>query len=78
MTFEWNAGSGVEAYWLGIGTSQAAVANSPYGNIFAQSTGTKTSQFVSGIPLTGNPVYVRLWWKIGTKWFYTDSTYQTR
>ena len=78
MTVQWNAGSAVDEYWLGVGTSQAAIANTPWGNIFADSVETKTSQWVSGIPLTGKPVFVRLWWRIGTTWFYTDSTYQTQ
>jgi hypothetical protein len=78
MTVQWNAGSAVDEYWLGVGTSQAAIANTPWGDIFAASAGTKTSQFVDDIPLTGNPVFVRLWWKTGTTWFYTDSTYQTQ
>ena len=78
VTFQWSAGSAVVKYYLGVGTSQAAVASSPWGDIFAQSTGTNTSAGVSGIPLTGNPVFVRLWWKIGTTWSFTDYTYQTQ
>ena len=78
VTFQWSAGSVVAEYWLGVGTTQAAVANNPWGDIFAQSTGTNTSAIVSGIPLIGNPVFVRLWWKIGTTWSFTDYTYQTQ
>jgi len=77
-TFQWNAGSGVDQYYLSVGTSQASVANAPWGDIFAQSTETNPSQVVSGIPLTGNPVYVRLWWRIGTMWTSTAHTYQTQ
>jgi hypothetical protein len=61
-----------------VGTSQAAVDTTPLGDIFAQSVGTNTSQVVSGIPLTGNPVFVRLWWRVGTTWTSTASTYQTQ
>ncbi|MEE9123703.1 MAG: hypothetical protein V3U14_04295, partial [candidate division NC10 bacterium] len=77
-TFQWNAGSGVDQYYLGVGTSQAAVDQAPYGDIFSQFTGTNPSQVVSGIPLTGNPVYVRLWWRMGTTWTSTAHTYQTQ
>ncbi len=77
-TFQWNAASGVEEYYLGVGTSQAAVDHAPYGDLFAQSTETNTSQVISGIPLTGNPVYVRLWWRRGTSWTSTAHTYQTQ
>jgi hypothetical protein len=75
-TFQWSPSSGVAEYYLGVGTSQTAVANAPWGNLFAQSTGTTTSAIVSGMPLTGSPVFVRLWWKIGTTWAFTDYTYQ--
>jgi uncharacterized repeat protein (TIGR02059 family) len=78
VTFEWSAGSGVDEYYLGVGTSQAAVANAPWGDLFAGYTGTNTSQLVSNIPINGNPTYVRLWWRIGSTWSFTDSTYQTQ
>ncbi|MEX2490763.1 MAG: hypothetical protein WD425_03265, partial [Nitrospirales bacterium] len=71
-TFQWNPGSGVEQYYLRVGTSQDA------GDIFSQLTGTNSSQAVSGIPLTGEPVYVRLWWNMGSGWTSTAHTYQTR
>jgi len=63
MTVQWSGDSGVDEYWLtvphsGVGTSQAAIASKPWGNIFAEYVGNKTSQFVAGIPLTGNPVFV--------------------
>ena len=76
VTFQWTAGSGVDSYWLGVGTSQASLANNPWGDISSQST-TSTSLTVSGIPINGNPVYVRLWWNVGSTWFFTDYTYQT-
>ena len=78
VPFQWSAGSGVDEFFLGVGTSQAAIANAPWGNIFADSVGTKTYQWVRGIPLTGNPVFVRLWWKNGETWFFADYKYQTR
>ena len=76
VTFQWTAGSGVNSYWLGVGTSQASLVSNPWGDIFSQST-TSTSAIVSGIPINGNPVYVRLWWHVGSAWFFTDYTYQT-
>ena len=78
VTFQWSAGIGVDQYWLGVGTSQANVdGSSSYGDIYAQSTGTSTSALVTGIPLDGNTVYVRLWYKISTTWDFNDYTYQT-
>ncbi len=78
VTFHWSAGDGLDMYYLGVGTSQASVENSPWGNIFIGSTGLNTSQQVTGIPLDGNTVYVRLWWRIGGRWKFIDYTYQTQ
>ena len=81
VTFDWTPGEGWGEYWLGVGTSQAAVANSPWGDTFAGSTGANTSQAVSGIPITGNMVFVRLWYRVagsGNPWFFVDYTYQTQ
>ena len=75
VTFQWSAGSGVNMYYLGIGTSQASIKNSPWGDIYAQYTNTGTTATVSGIPLDGSTVYVRLWYKINTAWFFKDYTY---
>ena len=78
VIFQWEVVSSASQYYLGVGTSPSSVANVPWGDIFAKNTGTNISQSVSGIPITGNPVYVRLWWRIGTEWFFTDYTYQTQ
>ena len=78
VTFQWSAGSGVEEYYIGVGTSQASIENSPWGDIDAQSTGTSTSAEITGIPLDGNTVYVRLWYLINGVWdYYVDYTYLT-
>lgn len=76
VTFTWS-GTGVTNYWLGVGTTPQSVAQSPGGDIYYQSQGTNTSVTVHGIPLTGNPVYVRLWYKTATQWTYRDYIYQT-
>ena len=72
VTFDWSAGSGVEKYHLYVGTTLGGK------DIYDQSQGTGTSVSVSGIPITGNPVYVRLWWKIAGTWSTTDYTYHTQ
>ncbi|MDR4506278.1 MAG: hypothetical protein MRK01_16015 [Candidatus Scalindua sp.] len=77
VTFEWNAGAEVTGYWLGVGTSFASVSTSPWGDIYAASSGTNTMQQVTGIPTNGNPVYLRLWWRNNGVWDYEDYTYQT-
>ena len=79
VPFQWSPGTGVTAYWLGVGTSTTSVSTTPYGDIYGSTTGTKTTQQVTGIPINGYPVYVRLWWKISNgAWTYTDYTYQTQ
>jgi hypothetical protein len=76
VTFDWTPGVGWGDFELGVGTSPASVANWPWGDIAFHATGANTSQVVSGVPLTGNPVYVRLWYKKEDgSWHYTDATY---
>ncbi|MDR4506213.1 MAG: hypothetical protein MRK01_15685 [Candidatus Scalindua sp.] len=76
-TFEWSADSGVSQYWLSIGTSIAALDNTPYGDVYSRNQGISTSATVPTIPLNGNTLYVRLWYKDGDKWEHVDYTYQT-
>ena len=78
VTFEWKAGTGVTQYWLGVATSQQALQSPPWGDLYTQSTGTRTSATVSGIPLNGNAVYVRLWFIRNGSWLFEDSTYGTQ
>ena len=70
VTFLWNAGTGATAYWLDVGTVQGQ------GNIFAGQLATSVlSQSVSGIPISGGSVYVRLWTQLGGVWQFNDYTY---
>ncbi|MDR4506255.1 MAG: cadherin-like domain-containing protein [Candidatus Scalindua sp.] len=79
VNFQWSAGTGVSVYWLGVGTSFSSVNTPPYGDIYGASTLKRITQQVTGIPMNGSLVYVRLWWKIGTgAWTYGDYTYQTQ
>jgi hypothetical protein len=68
-TFTWSAGSGASAYWLDVGTARGQ------GNIFAANVGLVTSRTVSGIPINGGTIYVRLWTQLGGTWYYNDYTY---
>ena len=72
VTFQWSAGSSVAEYHLYVGTTPGGK------DIYNLSQGTGTSVSVSGIPINGNPVYARLWWRIGGTWSSTDYTYQTQ
>ncbi len=62
VTFSWTPGTGVQAYWLDVGTTFGQ------GNIFGANVGTVLSKTVSGIPSTGQPIYVRLWAMISGVW----------
>jgi hypothetical protein len=68
VTFAWSAGTGVSQYWLEIGTTPGGT------NLFNASTGTNTSQTVTGLPTTGT-LFVRLWSLQGGVWRVNDYVY---
>ncbi len=70
--FAWNAGSQALEYFLYVGTTAGS------NNIYGRSQALATSVSVSGIPISGSPVYVRLWTRFSTGWQYTDYTYGTQ
>jgi hypothetical protein len=39
------------------------------------SAGPITSSTVSGLPVNGSTVYVRLWWQINGAWLFGDYSY---
>lgn len=79
VTFAWNTVSGALEYWLDVGTRPFS-STVTTGSIYSRSV-TNTSAVVSGIPQTGNDVYVRVWYMLGTKmqpdWRYRDFRYET-
>jgi hypothetical protein len=68
-SFVWSPGTGATSYWLDVGTLPGG------SNIFSQGVGLATSQTVSGLPVTGVPIYVRLWTQLGGSWLYRDYQY---
>ena len=70
VTFRWNAGQGIQQYYLYVGTSFGA------NNVYAQSQGTNLTATVNGLPTDGRSVYVRLWSFSGSTWLYQDYIYQ--
>src|SRR2546430_331878 len=68
--FSWSAGAGATQYWLSVGTTGAGSSN-----VYAQSQGTSVSATVSGLPLDGSSVYVRLWTLLGGTWQFNDYSY---
>ena len=69
VTFFWNTGTGVSEYWLEIGTNFAG------NQLYSQSQGTNLSVTVSGLPVNGSTLYVRMWSKISGVWQFNDYVY---
>lgn len=68
-TFGWSPVAGALEYFFYAGTSAGA------NNIAGRSTGTTTSVTVSGLPVSGQAVYVRLWTRFSAGWQYRDIAY---
>lgn len=77
VRFAWSAGTGVEGYYLGVGTTAGAVSRYPWGDLFSGDVGAALSWEVTGIPLNGQPIYVRLWWSADGEWNFMDYSYST-
>jgi hypothetical protein len=69
VTFTWSAGPGATTYWLDVGTNAGSA------DLFSRSVGLATSQSVSGLPVLGGPVYVRLWSQVNGSWLFNDYFY---
>src|SRR5438552_4064604 len=71
-TFSWSAGAGAMQFWVSIATTGAGSFN-----VYSQGQGTNLSATVSGLPVDGSPVYVRLWTQLGggTGWVLNDYTF---
>lgn len=69
-TFTWSPGVRVEKFWLFVGTS---LGNN---NIYGGDQGTSTSVTLSGLPVNGQVLYVRLWSYIDGAWQYSDASYR--
>jgi len=66
VTFLWNSSAGVSEYWLEIGTNPGGY------QLYSRSHGTDLSGTVSGLPVNGSTLYVRLWSKISAVWQFND------
>ncbi len=71
-TFEWS-GTGVDTWWLYVGSSVGGRDIHDSGSL-----GSATSTTVSGLPIDGNTLHVRLFYRVGTTaWQSEDYTYDT-
>ncbi|MGH9644083.1 MAG: hypothetical protein ACRD3Q_16875, partial [Terriglobales bacterium] len=69
-TFTWTPQTGINKYWLWIGTSPGAY------NVYDGSQGTNSSATISGLPVNGVTLYVRLFSWLGGDWQYNDYSYK--
>jgi subtilisin-like proprotein convertase family protein len=67
-TFTWT-NPGVTEIWLYVGTNVGGA------NLYNATQGTGTSRTVTGLPVNGMPVYVRLWSRQGSVWRFIDYHY---
>jgi len=68
VAFRWTGGVGVTQYWLNVGTAQGTF------NIVNRDMGTELTTVVSGLPTTGQTIYVRLFSLINGGWQFNDYT----
>jgi hypothetical protein len=68
VNFQWTAGAGATQYWLHIGTSPGAF------DIVSRDLGTNLSTVVSGLPVNGSVMYVRLHTYVNGAWQFNDYT----
>jgi hypothetical protein len=69
VTFAWSTGIGATSYWLEVGTTAGAH------DLFGASMGVATSRAVTGLPIAGGPIYVRLWTLLNGRWRFSDYNY---
>jgi hypothetical protein len=70
VTFQWSPGEGVQQFWLMIGLW-------PGGDtLYSADQGLLTSAPVTGLPVDGRTIHVRLWSYIDNQWVYNDYQYK--
>jgi hypothetical protein len=69
ITFTWSAATGATQYVLWVGSSLGAT------DLALQDRGTNLSGVVSGLPVDGRTIFVRLWSLVGGAWQFNDYTY---
>ena len=69
VTLNWAAGTGVSQYWIWAGNTPGSL------NYYDGSAGLNSSATLSGLPVDGSTVYIRLFSLVGGVWFYNDYSY---
>jgi hypothetical protein len=71
VAFQWTGGTQVSEYYLWVGTSPGA------DDLAVQGQGTSLSGTITGLPVDGRTLCVRLWSLVGPTWQFTDYSYIT-
>lgn len=69
VTFNWSSGVAVTRYWLFAGLWEGG------NTIYSADQGTNLSAVVTGLPESGQTVYIRLWSYIDGAWQASDAAY---
>jgi hypothetical protein len=69
VQFQWTGGSGAADYYLMIGTTPGGA------NLYDADQALNLTRTVSGLPMNGSTIYVRLYSYIGGAWLFNDYTY---
>jgi hypothetical protein len=75
LALSWSEGSGALTYYLGVGTTQASVRQSPWGDVFHGDVRKNTSHTIEQIPAGVTTIYVRLWSYLKDHWEYVDYSF---
>jgi hypothetical protein len=69
VEFQWTGGTGVSAYYLWVGNSLGA------SDLVNKDCGSNLTCAVTGLPVDGRALFVRLWSLVGPTWLSIDYTY---
>lgn len=70
VTFKWTAGKGIERYAIDIGSSKGG------SDIYDEYSHTDLSRTVTGIPVDGRTIWVRLCYRINGAWYNVSYSFQ--
>jgi hypothetical protein len=70
VPFSWTSIAGATRYWLDLGTTPGAT------DILSQNMGTSTSATVTGVPIASQPLFARLWTRVGSSEPFLDFRFE--
>lgn len=69
VTLQWNAGVDVSQYWLQVSTVVGGT------DVYYADQGMALNRTISGLPTSGEAIYVRLWSKMADTWSFNSYTF---